>query len=130
MNVKRTNAKSGFTLIEVLLVVVIIGILAAVAIPRLGGRVQQAEIARARSDIAAIGMALRMYELDMGQYPQSLSALVNNPGGTRWQGPYLESGDVPSDPWGREYIYTRTDNHYRLRSLGPDGTEGSGEITN
>ncbi len=130
MNSKRYSAKSGFTLIEVLLVVVIIGILAAVAIPRLGGRVQQAEIARARSDIAAISSALRLYELDMGRYPDNLNALVNNPGGTRWQGPYLEAGAVPQDPWGREYIYQRTDNHYRLRSLGPDGQESSSDITN
>ncbi len=113
----RLNSRSGFTLIEVLLVVVIIGILVGVAIPRLGGRVRQAEEARARADIQSIGLALRMYELDMGEYPSSLGALESNPGGTRWRGPYLEQG-IPKDPWGQDYTYTRTDTSYRLTSSG------------
>ena len=126
----KAGSRSGFTLIEVLLVVVIIGILVGVAIPRLGGRVRQAEISRARADIQSIGLALRMYELDMGEYPSSLSALVNNPGGGRnWNGPYLDSG-IPTDPWGREYSYSRTDTSYRLRSMGPDGVESDSDITN
>ena len=126
----RMGGRSGFTLIEVLLVVVIIGILVGVAIPRLGGRVRQAEISRARADIQSIGLALRMYELDNGEYPANLQALVSNPGGIRnWNGPYLDSG-LPTDPWGREYQYSRTDSGYRLRSLGPDGVESDADITN
>lgn len=114
----RTNSRAGFTLIEILLVVVIIGILVGMAIPRLGGRVRQAEEARARADIQNIGMALRLYELDMGEYPPTLDALVNNPGGSRrWNGPYLEGG-VPRDPWGESYIYQRTDRSYTLTSSG------------
>ena len=127
---RSTGGRSGFTLIEVLLVVVIIGILVGVAIPRLGGRVRQAEISRARADIQSIGLALRMYELDNGEYPSSLQALVSDPGGLRnWNGPYLDSG-LPQDPWGREYTYARTDASYRLRSLGPDGVESDSDITN
>lgn len=129
MKKRNTGMKGGFTLIEVLLVVVIIGILVGVAIPRLGGRVRQAEISRARADIQSIGLALRMYELDNGEYPASLQALVSNPGARNWEGPYLESG-VPVDPWGREYIYARTGNTYTLRSLGPDGVESDSDIRN
>ncbi len=119
----RANSRSGFTLIEILLVVVIIGILVGMAIPRLGGRVRQAEEARARGDIQNIGMALRLYELDMGEYPNSLEALTTNPGGSRrWNGPYLEGG-IPRDPWGEEYIYQRTDQGYTLKSSGLDEVE-------
>lgn len=121
--------QAGFTLIEVLLVVVIIGILVGVAIPRLGGRVRQAEISRAQADIQSIGLALRMYELDNGEYPSSLDALVSNPGARNWNGPYLESG-LPIDPWGNAYLYARTDNSYSLRSLGPDGVQSDADITN
>lgn len=129
-NAYSRGTTSGFTLIEVLLVVVIIGILVGVAIPRLGGRVRQAEISRAKADIQSIGLALRMYELDNGEYPASLSALTSDPGGLRnWNGPYLDSG-VPTDPWGREYTYSRTDSGYRLKSTGPDGVESESDITN
>ncbi len=129
---KRTTIvgrQAGFTLIEVLLVVVIIGILVGVAIPRLGGRVRQAEISRAQADIQSIGLALRMYELDNGEYPSSLDALVSNPGARNWNGPYLEGG-LPTDPWGNAYLYTRTENSYSLRSLGPDGVQSDADITN
>ncbi len=119
----KANSRAGFTLIEILLVVVIIGILVGMAIPRLGGRVRQAEEARARADIQNIGMALRLYELDMGEYPASLEALVTNPGGSRrWNGPYLEGG-IPNDPWGERYIYQRTDRSYTLTSSGLDTAE-------
>ena len=95
------NRRGGFTLIEILLVVVIIGILAAVAIPRLGGRVKQAQIAAAQADVNNIGMALRLYEVDNGAYPSSLQGLVASPGAApNWRGPYLEKG-VPKDPVGQ-----------------------------
>ena len=129
-----SNTKSGFTLIEILLVVVIIGILAAVAIPRLGGRVKQAQVAAAQADVNNIGMALRLYEVDNGAYPASLSGLVTSPGGAaNWRGPYLEKG-VPNDPWGNAYIYacpgSRNPNGYDLHSMGPDGAESADDICN
>ena len=128
------NTKSGFTLIEVLLVVVIIGILAAVAIPRLGGRVKQAQVAAAQADVNNVGMALRLYEVDNGNYPASLSGLVTSPGAApNWRGPYLEKG-IPKDPWGNDYIYafpgSRNPNSYDLHSLGPDGVESGDDVCN
>lgn len=131
---KRPTRKAGFTLIEVLLVVVIIGILVGIAIPRLGGRVRQAQIAAAEADINNIGMALRLYELDNGTYPPSLQALISKPGNApNWRGPYLEKG-LPKDPWGNEYVYTfpgtRNPHGYDLKSYGPDGVESADDIGN
>lgn len=128
------NTRSGFTLIEILLVVVIIGILAAVAIPRLGGRVKQAQIAAAQADVNNIGMALRLYEVDNGAYPGSLSALVTSPGAApNWRGPYLEKG-IPKDPWGSDYVYAHPGSHnpngYDLYSNGPDGAQSADDICN
>ncbi len=125
---------SGFTLIEILLVVVIIGILVGVALPRLGGRKRQAEISAARADLANIGTALNLYELDNGSYPGSLQALITNPGGAQnWNGPYLQKG-MPKDPWGHDYVYTFPGSHnphgYDLKSLGPDGVESDDDIAN
>ena len=126
--------KAGFTLIEVLLVVVIIGILVGIAIPRLGGRVRQAQIAAAEADVNNIGMALRLYEVDNGTYPPNLQALINKPGNApNWRGPYLEKG-LPKDPWGNDYIYqmpgTRNPHSYDLKSYGPDGVESADDIGN
>lgn len=128
------RTRSGFTLIEVLLVVVIIGILVGVAIPRLGGRVRQAQLAAAEADISNIGMALRLFEVDNGNYPPSLQGLLSNPGSAQnWRGPYLEKG-MPKDPWGNDYIYASPGSHnphsYDLYSLGPDGAQSGDDICN
>lgn len=129
-----TGKSAGFTLIEVLLVVVIIGILVGVAIPRLGGRVRQAQIAAAEADVNNIGMALRLYEVDNGSYPSSLQGLLAKPGNApNWRGPYLEQG-LPKDPWGNDYIYSypgsRNPHSYDLKTYGPDGTESADDIGN
>ena len=120
----------GFTLIEILLVVVIIGALVAMVMPRLDGRSEQARIAACQADISAdIATGLKLYELDNGAYPSSgegLNALLTKPSSAiNWNGPYLER--KPIDPWGSEYQYECPGNHrpqdYDLYSLGKDGQE-------
>ena len=134
MKKHERNTRGGFTLIEVLLVVVIIGILVAVAVPRFGGRVRMAQVAAAEADVNNVGMALRLFEVDNGTYPSSLSGLINNPGTSKnWRGPYLEKG-IPKDPWGNDYVYAMPGSHnqhsYDLHSLGPDGVESQDDICN
>ena len=121
-----------------MLVVVIIGVLAAMVVPRLTGRTEQAKRARATSDLAAVGVALELYELDAGKYPASLEELVAKepPSGLsdeakeRWNGPYLKRG-LPHDPWGRPYVYSASSQHhedYDLSSLGRDGQPGNDDV--
>ena len=130
----------GFTFVEIMLVVIIIGVMAAMVLPRFAGRTQQARIARAKADIASIGLALDLNELDLGQYPSALAELVakSAPSGltqeqqSQWNGPYLKKG-LPKDSWGREYQYTRDSQHgqdYDIYSLGPDGQPGNDDVTN
>lgn len=121
--------KSGFTFVEILLVVVIIGILASMILPRFVGRSEQARQAAASADInAGIATALDMFELDNGQYPDKLDDLITKPGyATIWNGPYLKK--KPIDPWKREYIYKPTTDKkdYELISYGKDGVAGGGD---
>lgn len=129
---RRSDRRSGFTLIEVMLVVVIIGILAGVAVVKFGGKTDDARKAAAKHDITNIGTALRMYELDMGEYPSSLAALKQNPGGTKnWKGPYMEK--LSKDPWQNEYQYqfpgTHNKDGFDLFSMGKDGTQSADDIT-
>lgn len=128
---------NGFTLIELMLVVVIIGALVAMVMPRLSGRGEQARIAAAKADVGAnIATALKMYELDNGQFPsteEGLSALMTKTlSAANWNGPYLEK--KPIDPWGREYKYKSPGQHrpadYDLYSLGRDGQEGGDDVGN
>lgn len=128
--------QKGFTLIELMIVVVILAVLAAAVIPRLAGRTQQARISTAKMDISGnISVALDLYELDNGRYPGSeegLNALIAKSGSANnWNGPYIKKS--PVDPWGKEYKYTSPGTHnndYDLYSLGPDGAEGNDDITN
>ena len=134
VNVKDHN---GFTLIELMLVVIIIGALSAMVLPRLVGRSEQARTSATKADIKAnIATGLKLYELDNGAFPttdEGLDALFDKPDtATNWNGPYLES--KPIDSWGRDYQYESPGSHrpqgYDLYSLGKDGKEGTDDITN
>jgi len=136
MQIKH-NAR-GFTLIELMVVIVILGILAGLIVPRIMGRPDEARRAKARIQIESLETALKLYKLDNGNYPtteQGLQALVEPPSaGTplkNWrQGGYLEKGRVPKDPWDRDFVYISPGVHgdYDLSSRGADGEpEGEGK---
>lgn len=135
------NKMKAFTLIEIMLVIILIGILAAIALPRLTGKTTQARVASARTEIeATLPMALDMYELDAGRFPtsdQGLMALIQKPTSspepTSWKGPYLKRKDVPKDPWGKDYIYEcpgKQNEDYDISSAGPDGIVGNEDDVN
>jgi len=134
MKINR-NRISGFTLIEIMVVVVIMSILASIVVPKIMSRPEEARIAKASQDIRAIGAALDLYRLDNFKYPstdQGLSALVTSPGdlqpGANWkEGGYLER--VPKDPWGNDYLYLSPGTHgdYDLYSWGADGAAGGSD---
>ena len=118
----------AFTLVEMLLVVTIIGILAALVIPKIVGRSEQARQTAAHADLSAIKTALDAFEVDNGFYPKSIQDLVSPPSNARsWRGPYLEK--VPQDPWGNAYVYyfpgKRNSGSYDLLSIGADSKEGT-----
>ena len=127
LNQEIQRRDAGFTLIEILLVVVIIGILAAVAVPRLGGRVGQSQIAAAKASVGAIGTAIDLYETDNGKLPESLQNLITKGSEPNWNGPYLRKAESLKDPWGHEFQYTKSGDTYTVASAGPDGSFGSGD---
>ncbi len=129
--------RRGFTLIEILLVVMIIAMIAGLIAPQLAGKGRDAQIKKAIADIeGGVAMALELYELDNGAFPQKIEDLITDPGSAkRWKGPYLKKRLMPKDPWGNEYIYSfpgaENQNSYDLSSAGPDGQTGTeDDITN
>lgn len=120
----------AFTLIELLLVLVILSVLAAIVVPKFTSRSEQARITAAETDISALETALDAFEIDTGRYPtadEGIESLLLEPAGLRansWRGPYLKRG-VPLDPWGNPYLYQQPGQHnikgFDLSSSGPDG---------
>jgi general secretion pathway protein G len=133
MNYRKNT---GFTLIEVMVVVVILGILAAMVVPKIMSKPEQARLVKVRQDILAIQSALDMYKMDNYQYPttdQGLQALVTKPTTSpvprNWKSDgYLQ--DLPVDPWGETYQYMNDNEKLRIFSYGPKGKDGNSEIGN
>jgi len=124
------NKQSGFSLIEIMVVVVILGILASIVVPKIISRPDEARVVKAKQDVLAIQNALDLYRLDNGFYPstdQGLLALVEKPSSTpspqNWK-MYLKS--LPKDPWGRDYLYLNPGQHGEIDvfTLGASGNEG------
>ncbi len=128
---KRYDPLPGFTLIELMVVIVILGLLATIIMPKILDRPEQARRLKARVQIRNFQSALALLKTDTGRFPttsQGLEALINDPGLRGWkQGGYIEGGKVPLDPWGGPYIYIRPGlrgDDYDLESYGKDGEDG------
>ena len=127
--VQKSKSQLGFTLTEIMLVVVIIGILAALVIPRIAGSSERARITATYTDInGGLKTAIGNYEVDMGSYPKNLQDLIQQPGNaSHWHGPYLDK--MPIDQWEMPYIYyypgKPNPTSYDLVSAGPDKKEGT-----
>jgi general secretion pathway protein G len=124
--VRRTR-QAGFTLIEMLLVVVIIGLLATIATVSIPKSLNKARRSKAAADVQSIGVAIQSYYMEEGKYPGSLDALTSG------DDPYLEKG-IPNDPWGNSYSYSYPGSHkpfkYDLTSMGEDGVASDDDIAN
>jgi general secretion pathway protein G len=134
------HGEQGFTLIEILVVITIIGLIMGLVGPRVLNYLSEAKSKAAKIQIESFASALDLYFLDAGRYPttsEGLTALVQRPGNALpWNGPYLKGAVVPPDPWGNPYVYRMPGQHgsYDIISYGSDGTEGGGgaaaDVTN
>lgn len=131
---RKYRAHDGFTLIEIMVVILIIGLLALMVVPRLRGVADRAKRTKAQADIAELKQALDRYYLDNGSYPttdQGLAALVTPPTSGRTPNNYEQGGYIeklPTDPWGNQYFYQSDGSTYALKSFGPDGVQSADDI--
>jgi general secretion pathway protein G len=126
---RRRNPQAGFTLVEILVVITIIGLIMALVGPRVLGYLGESKAKAAKIQIESFSSALDLYYLDLGRYPTSaegLAALTRPTNVQGWNGPYLRGGVVPNDPWGHGYVYRSPGERapYEIISLGSDGQEG------
>ncbi len=130
MRVRRLRLPSGFTLLELLVVLVILGLLAGVIGPQVMKHVGTSKSKTATVQIEELATALEMYRLELGVYPttaQGLAVLVQKPAGVdQWNGPYLRKPVIPKDPWGRDYRYRHPGEHgtFDIYTLGADNADG------
>lgn len=124
------HCRKGFTLIELMVVMIILTLLAALVVPKMLGKEKKAKQQAAYAQIALLGTALDLYAVDVGPYPttaEGLQALIEKPSGVEeWNGPYLAKSQIPVDPWGRAYHYESPGKHgdYDIYSYGADDAEG------
>jgi general secretion pathway protein G len=133
------SRKEGFTLMEIIIVVIILSLVATLVVPKFFKKVEQSKQRIAKTQIAMIEQAVKLFKLDTGRYPttaEGLNALLQETGGAdNWDGPYLEKG-LPKDPWKRDYIYICPGKNYifEISSLGADGKPGgegeNGDVVN
>ncbi|HWZ41116.1 MAG TPA: type II secretion system major pseudopilin GspG [Bradyrhizobium sp.] len=127
---RNRAAEAGFTLVEMLVVIAIIGLIMGLVGPRVLGFLGESKVKTARIQIESFSSSLDLFYLDVGRYPtagEGLEALVQRPGNADiWNGPYLKTGAVPTDPWGHTYVYRAPAERgpYQILSLGSDGQEG------
>jgi general secretion pathway protein G len=129
-NRSRRRHQSGFTLVEILVVITIIGLIMSLVGPRVLNYLSESKVKAAKIQIQSFSSALELYYLDAGRYPstaEGLTALVKSTGGlSAWNGPYLKGGSVPNDPWGKPYAYRSPGERapFEIISFGADGVEG------
>ena len=132
---RRRRRQRGFTLVEMLVVITIIGLIMALVGPRVLNYLSESRVKAAKIQIQSFGSALDLFYLDAGRYPtgsEGLDALVHPPGGmTGWNGPYLKGGNVPNDPWGNPYVYGVPGTNgaaYEVRSIGHGKDPATGAV--
>ena len=126
MKTMQRNRRQNFTLIEIMIVVVIIGMIAALAVPKLMGNLEKAKVETTKSNLATLKTAVRNFKMDVGDYPNRLEELLTTNGSEKWDGPYLDMKSLPKDGWDMDFVYTLTDDNFGfdIQSYGADKTSG------